>query len=220
MKKISTVFVVNRETGQATNVVRPENQWVVDGEGIATVKFDGSSCLYKNGMLYKRFDKKLNKKGELLRKRKGDKFYVTEDLFRALPEGAIPCVETYDPVTFHFPHWVPVFENAPEDYRHNEALRNFKGTLIEGQTYELVGPDVDKNNYNLSNHELWEHASEKVELQDFSFETLKKYVVENNIEGLVFHHPDGRMAKLRRKDFSKSNERDWNWLNATPDEFI
>ena len=220
MKKISTVYVVNRDTGCATNVVRPENQWVVDGEGIATIKFDGTSCFFKDGTLYKRFDKKLTKQGNWLLKKMGDKFVVTEDLFRKLPDGAIPCTETYDPVTYHFPHWVPVVEGLPEDYRHLEALKNFKGELKDGQTYELVGPDIDLNNYGLTQHELWEHAVVVVEVKDRSFEGLKKFLIETNHEGLVFHNSDGRMAKLRRKDFSKSNERDWNWKDAKPDEFI
>ncbi len=220
MKKISTVFVVNRETGVAINEVREENQWVANGEGVATVKFDGTSCVFMNGQLYKRFDRKLKKQFEIARKKKGNKFVVEESMFRDLPEGAIPCVETYDPVTYHFPHWVPVVEGEPADYRHNEAIKNFKGVFKEGQTYELVGPDVDKNNYGLTEHELWEHASVEVVVPDRSYEGLKKYLIDNNQEGLVFHHSDGRMAKIRRKDFSKSNERDWNWKDAKPDEFI
>lgn len=220
MKKISTVFVVNRDTGVAINEVRPENQWVVDGEGVATVKFDGTSCIFLNGKLYKRFDRKLSKKFDALRKRQGEKFVVKEHMFRELPDGAIPCVETYDPVTYHFPHWVPVDVSAPEDYRHAEALRNFVGDLKEGVSYELVGPDVDKNNYGLTTHELWEHASVVVEVKDRSYEGLKKFLIDMNEEGLVFHHSDGRMAKLRRKDFSKSNDRDWNWKDAKSDEFI
>lgn len=220
MQKISTVFVVNRDTGQAIDQVRAENQWVVDGEGIATLKKDGTSCLFHNGMLYKRFDRKLNKKYDSLRKKQGESFVVKDFMFRELPDGAIPCVETYDPVTFHFPHWIPVKEDDPADYRHNEAFKNFQGVLKEGQTYELVGPDVDLNNYNLTKHELLEHASEVIEINDRTYENIKNFIIKNNEEGLVFHHPDGRMAKIRRKDFSKSNERDWNWKDAKKDEFI
>lgn len=224
MKKISTVFVVNRELGVAMNEVRPENQWVVDGEGIATVKFDGTSCAVFGGVLYKRFDQKLKKQFEVMRKRKGDKFVVQEHMFRDLPDGAIPCVATYDPVTFHFPHWVPVDVNAPENCHHVEGLKNFVGELKDGVTYELVGPAIGKNFYGLTSHELWEHGSVTVDVKDRSYDGLKKFLIEMNEEGLVFHHSDGRMAKLRRKDFAKpvdgQDDRGWEWKNATPDEFI
>lgn len=224
MKKISTVFVVNRELGVAVNQVRPENQWVLDGEGVATVKFDGTSCAVFGGKLYKRFDQKLQKKFEVMRKRNGDKFVVKEHMFRVLPEGAIPCVETYDPVTFHFPHWVPVDVNAPEDIHHIQGLKNLVGELKEGATYELVGPSIGKNFYDLTTAQLWEHGSLVVEVKDRSFEGLKKFLIDMNEEGLVFHNSDGRMAKLRRKDFAKpvdgQDDRNWEWRNATTDDFI
>jgi hypothetical protein len=33
------------------------------------------------------------------------------------------------------------------------------------------------------------------------FENLKTYLEVVDIEGIVFHHPDGRMCKLRKSDF-------------------
>jgi hypothetical protein len=34
------------------------------------------------------------------------------------------------------------------------------------------------------------------------FDELKRYFFEHdNIEGIVWHHPDGRMAKIKGKDF-------------------
>lgn len=220
MKKISTVFEINRETGTATPNVRIENQWVVDGEGIATLKVDGSSCFFSNGQLYKRFDRKLKKQFDILRKKQGDKFKVEIHMFRDLPEEAISIMETYDPVTYHWPFWVPVKEDAPEDQFHNNALKNFKGSFKEGQSYELVGPSIGGNLYELSQNELWDHGSVILNISDRSFEGLKKYIIENNEEGIVFHHSDGRMAKLRRKDFSISNEMSWKWKDAKTDEFI
>lgn len=223
MKKISTVFVVDRDTGTATPEVRPENQWVVNGEGRATVKFDGTSCIVLGGKLHKRFDQKLNKKFDQMKKFKPEQFKalaVSPDMFRVLPEGAVPCQESYDPVSFHFPHWVPVSESDPADARHIRALQNFKGELKKGQTYELVGPGIDKNHYELTEETLLEHASVELEVKDRSFEGLHAFITGLNEEGLVFHHPDGRMAKLRRKDFAINNERDWSWKNAAPSEFI
>lgn len=220
MKKITTVFVINRDTGMATPEVRPENQWVIDGEGVATLKEDGTSCFYHNDKLYKRFDRRLSKQFDIQRKRKGDKFQVQPHMFRNLPEGAIACVENYDPVTYHWPFWVPVYPDAPEDKFHNEGLRSFQGELKNGQSYELVGPNIGKNPYELDKHELREHGAIVLDIQDRSFEGLKKYIIEHNQEGIVFVHSDGRMAKLRRKDFAISNEINWNWKNAQKDEFF
>lgn len=219
MKKMSTVYEMNRETGLVFNKVRPENQWVVDGEGVATIKFDGTACTVINGQLYKRFDRKLNKKGDALRRKQGASFVPTEEMFRVLPVGAIPCIPTFDPVTFHFPHWVPVVEGAPEDTFHNEGLKNFVGQLKEGQTYELVGPKIGKNHYNLDKHELWEHGSVQIEVTDRTFEGLKTLLISLNEEGLVFHHNDGRMAKIRRGDFSTNDRLDWDWKDAKPEDF-
>ena len=214
MKKMSTVYEMNRDTGLVFDNVRPENQWVVDGEGVATLKFDGTACLYFQNKLWKRFDRKLSKQGENLRRKQGINFVPTDEMFRKLPEGAIPCIPTYDPVTFHFPHWVPVTDGVPEDVYHLEGLKNFDSVFKEGQTYELVGPKIGKNHYGLDKHELWEHGSVQIEVKDRSFEGLKKLLIEMNEEGLVFHHSDGRMAKIRRGDFSTNYHLDWkNCIN-------
>jgi hypothetical protein len=33
------------------------------------------------------------------------------------------------------------------------------------------------------------------------FDGLREYLASFNGEGIVFHHPDGRMVKIRRTDF-------------------
>ena len=218
MKKISTVFVVDYSTGLITNQVRPENKWVLDGEGIATIKKDGTSCIVLSGQLYRRFDRKLNKKYDRLFKKVGVDFKVESHMFKELPEGAVACVESFDPITYHWPHWVPVVKDNPADKYHLEALDNFVGELKDGQTYELVGPAFGNNNYSLTTHELWEHGIEVVEVER-NFDAIKDFVIKMNEEGLVFHNKDGKMAKIRRSDFAKSKERSWNWKDAESSEF-
>lgn len=216
MKKMSTVYEMNRDTGLVFDKVRPENQWVVDGEGVATIKKDGTSSAVINGKLYKRFDKKLNKKGYLLSKKQKGDFKPTPDMFRVLPEGAIPCMETFDPVTFHFPHWIPVGD-APEDAFHMEAWN--KQPNLEDGTYELVGPKIGGNPHKFTEHVLLKHGTETVDVPDRSFEGLKAFVIAQVEEGLVFHHTDGRMAKIRRGDFNKNQSDEWHWSTATPEDF-
>lgn len=41
MKKIKTVFKIDRETGLATNEVMPGAEWVLEGQGVATLKVEG-----------------------------------------------------------------------------------------------------------------------------------------------------------------------------------
>ena len=98
MKKIPTLFVKlyddkGRYIGISRNVT-PGMEWVLNGEGIATIKYDGACCAIIGGKFYKRFDAKNGRK---------------------IPDGAIPCQETPDPITGHWPHWVAVDSNNPAD---------------------------------------------------------------------------------------------------------
>jgi hypothetical protein len=75
----------------------------------------------------------------------------------------------------------------------------FDADLPDG-TYELVGPKVQSNRYGLDTHQLWRHGSVIVEVER-TREALIEWLATHDEEGLVFHHPDGSMAKIRRKDF-------------------
>ncbi len=173
MKKMKTVFVIDRTTRRATEEVQV--QWVLDGEGVATIKHDGTSCMIEGGVLHARFDAKHGK---------------------TPPEGWVACEPAPDPVTGHWPGWLPVGAGDPATKWHRQA---FDADLPDG-TYELVGPKVQSNRYGLDTHQLWRHGSVIVEVER-TREALIEWLATHDEEGLVFHHPDGRMAKLRRKDF-------------------
>jgi hypothetical protein len=200
MKKIKTVFKIDRETGMATNQVMLGAEWVINGEGTATLKVDGSACMVKEGILYKRFDRRL--KSEFTKKLRalGNELQVTEDMFNVLPENAIPCEEKPDPVTYHHPHWVPVDKNKPEDAFHINAFEAANGKLEDG-TYELIGPRINNNPYKLDRYKLVKHGAEVLNIPDRSFEGLKAFMENLDGEGVVFHHPKGEFFKCRRKDF-------------------
>lgn len=78
-------------------------------------------------------------------------------------------------------------------------------------TYELVGPKVEGNPYELKAHHLWKHGkmtfkdfNDKVQINDVSrnFDELRAWFQENDaVEGIVWHHSDGRMVKIKRRDF-------------------
>ena len=85
MKKIPTLFekvYENHKFIGITKKVHEGMEWVLEGEGVATEKYDGSCCAMINGVFYKRYDAKNGKKP---------------------PEGAIPCCKA-DPITGHHPH--------------------------------------------------------------------------------------------------------------------
>jgi hypothetical protein len=173
MKKVKSLFAFDRVARRASEEVQA--QWVMDGEGVATVKYDGTSCLVEGGRLFKRHDA-----------RKG----------RAAPDGWVPCEPAPDPVTGHWPGWLPVDPADPANRWHVEA---FDGALGDG-TYELVGPKVQGNRYQLERHALWRHGRDVVDVAR-TRDAIAAWLEASPHEGLVFHHPDGRMAKVRKKDF-------------------
>ena len=181
MKKISTLFKKDpNNLGRIINEINPENNWVLNGEGIATRKFDGTSVAIINGDLYKRYDVK-----------KG----------RVVPENAIPCQDA-DALSGHHPHWLLCERSKHEDRYFFEAFDRLS-EVVDG-TYELCGPKIQGNPEGLENHVLIPHGKEIIEIADFSFEAFKTLLTDQdvNIEGIVFHHiSDGRMCKIRKKDF-------------------
>jgi hypothetical protein len=188
MKKISTLFKKDpQDLGLVTNEVSPENSWVMDGDFIATRKFDGMACAIIKGELYKRIDIKKKKQA---------------------PKDAIPCQEP-DTKSGHHPHWVKCVR---EDNKDNLFFEAFDLLLTKDEgTYELCGERISTErfiqNFNvekIEGHKLIRHGSEILDITDVTYEGLKDYLSnpENDIEGIVFYHKeDDRMCKLRKKDF-------------------
>lgn len=197
MQKIKTVFVVDRNNDSlATPRAMEDSAWVLNGEGVATIKFDGTSCLIHQGRLYRRMDRKLEKR--FARQKGRDDFVMTPAMFKEAPSEWMACEPAPDLKTGHWPGWMPVSEDDPQDRWHREAWQ--AAAALKDGTYELVGPKIQANRYGLEGHELWRHGTAVVEVPR-DFEGLRDWITRHHQEGLVFHHPDGRMAKLRRKDF-------------------
>jgi hypothetical protein len=50
MQKIPTLYLRDKTNPKrVTREVDPDCKWVLDGEGVATEKFDGSACLVRDG---------------------------------------------------------------------------------------------------------------------------------------------------------------------------
>ena len=207
---------MNHEKDLVTREIRPECEWALSGEAKITIKHDGTAAAFINGKLHKRYDRKLAKKFARKLRELGSDFLVEPNMFKVLPEGAIPCEPNPDPITFHHPHWVPVGEGN-EDKFFKEGLENTL-ELNEGDTFELVGPKLQGNIYGLEEHVLLVHGDREVTDIELTFDGIKNWLRMNNEEGLVFHHPDGRMCKIRRKDMFdfvvKPNGRKIDWRDG------
>lgn len=184
MKKIPTLFEREFKDHKIVKVlpkVHPGMEWVLEGEGIATVKYDGACCAVINGEFYKRYD---CKKGKVP------------------PEGFIPCCEP-DKITGHWPGWIKIDENNPSDKWFIEAY-NFSmqcnlSPWADG-TYEAVGKHFNGNPYNCNYDDLIPHGRNIVEVER-TFEGIKKYLSEHEIEGLVFWKDGSPQCKIKRSDF-------------------
>lgn len=194
MKKIPTLFertFANHRVTGISEKVTPGLEWVLEGEGIPTVKFDGACCAIINGKLYKRYDAKKGKKP---------------------PLGAIPCCDP-DPVTGHWPHWVKIDENNPADKWFIEAYKNsgkqyltyflerYGSSKLLDTTYEAVGPHFQSNPYCMTEDTLIPHGCEKINDLDRSFEGIREYLRTHDIEGIVFWKDGEPKCKIKRKDF-------------------
>lgn len=64
MKKIPTLFEREFENHRIVRIlpnISPDLAWVMAGEGVATIKWDGACCAVINGVFYKRYDAKHGK---------------------------------------------------------------------------------------------------------------------------------------------------------------
>lgn len=179
MKKIPTLFerqFENHKVVGITDKVSPGMEWVLNGGGEATVKIDGACCAIIGGVFYKRYDAKKGK---------------------THPSGSIPCCDP-DPVTGHWPHWVPVdFEN-PGDKWFVAAYKN--APEKQDGTYEAIGPHFQGNPYSLAEDILEPHGSQKITVGR-SFAEIRNYLSKTNIEGIVFWKDGEPKCKIKRSDF-------------------
>jgi hypothetical protein len=135
--------------------------------------------MVRDGKLYKRYDAKQGK---------------------TPPPNFEPAMEVADPVTGHFPGWLPVGD-GPEDRWHREAWDAEMQQAAPDGTYELVGTKLQGNPEGFSTHQLILHGLVQAPNAPRDFQGLREYLAANDIEGIVWHHPDGRMVKIKGKDF-------------------
>lgn len=198
MEKIKTIFMRNMETDRRVrNEVTPGCEWVFAGEGRPTRKWDGSPVMLAGGSYFKRYELKKGK---------------------AAPVNFAPAQEP-DPITGDIPGWVPVTD-GPADRWFRQALNNYMldqhtgpadmvETYSPGEavlsipdgTYEAIGPHFQANREDVPVDILVPHGKHQLEDVPLDFDGLQAYLFSTNVEGIVWHHADGRMAKLKGRDF-------------------
>lgn len=182
MKKIKTLFVRDHTAKLVTPEPTPGTEAVFEGRCRPTFKWDGTSCMVRDGKFYKRY--MVNKK--------------------RTPPDFEPAQDP-DPVTGKQPGWVPVGE-GPEDRWHREAwashLEVTGGPPGDG-TYELVGPKVQGNPHGFTGvHALLLHGGVGfIETVPLTFDELREFMEKSVIEGVIWWDDNGPVAKLKRRDF-------------------
>ena len=183
MKKIPTVLVRNPDDrAHVLDELNPGCEWVLAGEGIATRKYDGTcTMLDESGKWWARREVKPGK---------------------TAPDNYV--LEDFDPITGKSQGWEPI-ERSPFAKFHSEALTGW--AEYEPGTYELIGPRINSNPEHTEVHCLVSHAdAQRVESHvSHTIAEIKQIVAGVGVlgyEGIVWHHPDGRMAKLKARDLS------------------
>lgn len=186
MKKIVSLFQRNYEGDyKVRNEVVPGSEWVINGEGVATRKWDGTAVLIKDGKGYRRYGAKCGKK---------------------IPPNFVPAQPEPDPKTGFWPGWVPADGRASIYIQEaiEKAVLEYPQGIPDG-TYEACGPSIGGkhgiNPENLTSHILVRHGEDLVFDCPRNFIDLMDYLRDKSIEGIVWHHPDGRMVKIKKSDF-------------------
>jgi hypothetical protein len=189
MRKIPTVFVRDEaDRRHVTRDITPGCEWVFTDAGVrATRKYDGTCVMYDGHRWWARREVKPGK---------------------TAPNGFVEV--DHDEVTGKTVGWEPVEQSAFFKYLVEAAGdidEEDDGPWAPG-TFELVGPKINGNPERRERHTLIRHERAEV-LDSFerTFDGLRAAVIAHHeyagAEGIVWHHPDGRMAKLKRRDFPK-----------------
>ncbi|MET8694713.1 DUF5565 family protein [Streptomyces bauhiniae] len=189
MRKIPTLFVrdFTSRPAHVTREVTPGCEWVLAGEGEATRKWDGTCVMLSGtGVWWARREVKPGKQPPL--------DYVQEE---------------FDEKTGKSIGWEPMARSSYAKI-HAEAVVN--SSANKPGTYELLGPKINGNPDGFDAHVLmphgWAPLSERTDIgaAPRDYDGLCDWLLTRPYEGIVWHHEDGRMAKLKARDFARSEQ--------------
>lgn len=186
MKKIPTLFARdwNGDRRYVLPEVTPGCEWVIKGEGTPTRKYDGTCVMYDGGRWWARREVRADK---------------------AAPAGFTEL--EHDAETGKTVGWEPVSQSGFAAL-HAQAVAGMERDALSASirwvpgTYELCGPKVNRNPEGYGAHQLIRHAAaEQLDEPPRDFDGLAAWLHAQAFEGIVWHHPDGRMAKIKKRDF-------------------
>ena len=186
MKKIPTLFT--RDPDDMSKVTRHVSvgcEWVLEGEGVATRKYDGTCVMFDGHRWWARREVKADK----------------------APPPNFAAIET-DHRTGKTVGWEHIEQSAFARY-HAEAIDTHAARLgFKSGTYELIGVKINGNPERIDpesghHHHLICHEFADRLVAPRDYDRLAKFLASFDGEGIVWHHPDGRMAKLKRRDFRR-----------------
>lgn len=191
MRKIPTLFLRPesgpRNQAYVTAEPHPDCAWVFAGEGIATEKLDGTNVrLTVRAGTIVRVEKRRNPTRE---------------------QKALGIIE---------PWYVDTALSLPEDVWIKKAVEgtDTKSWPDGDHSCEALGPSIQGNPLGLDKHvcvpfdlvgNLYAYdcpmQANRDGLRTLLLTLDSRYSPGHLAEGIVFHHPDGRRAKIKRKDF-------------------
>ena len=180
MNKIPTLF--RRDPEDRKRILAeadPGCLWVLAGEGTPTRKYDGTCVMLdEDGVWWARREVRPG---------------------RVRPPGYLPAMT--DEVTGKTVGWEPI-EQSTYAKCHVEAVAAARGPWRPG-TYELIGPKINGNPEAVRGHALVAHADAERLDAPRDLDGLRAWLLAHpSYEGIVWHHPDGRRAKLKHRDFA------------------
>ncbi|WP_309110923.1 hypothetical protein [Saccharothrix sp.] len=185
VEKIPTLFERD-DRFRVTDRPKAECAWVFAGEGVGTEKLDGTNVrlTVRSGHLV-RVEKRRNPGREQKALGIVDGWYVDTSADSAEDKWILAAAEGTD-----VSQW-------PDGEHSCEAL----GPRIQGNP---LGLDTHLCVPFNTNAPVYEDVPRGyAELREFLSTLESRYAPGNLAEGIVFHHPDGRRAKIKRKDFPK-----------------
>lgn len=182
MHKIPTLFQRD-ENHKVINKVTPGCEWVLAGKGVATEKLDGTNV------------RLTVRSGEVVRveKRRNPS---KEQKARGIVDGWYVDAHVSDPADQHIFGAIGYTDTSPD--QDSEFICEAIGPKIQGNPLGLEFPWCKS----LADVPIYACAPR-------SYDELKLFLAEMDsilspghlAEGIVFHHHNGRMAKIKRKDF-------------------
>lgn len=196
MRKIPTLFVRDDKTRKVVPRLTPGCEWVLRGEGVPTEKLDGTNVrlTVRSGVVV-RVEKRRN------------------------PSKAQKSAGILTPWYVDAPH-----DDPSNKHIHAAVVGTHVRDWPDGEhPCEALGPKIQGNPLCLEAPTCWPFllyppaltlinpAWDSVEdafavLRDVTRVLASELVgaaPDMAAEGIVWHHPDGRMAKLKRKDFAR-----------------